>query len=133
MNLFKIFLTYVKTYYIGTDAKQPFFFAQLESVNERVLAMTEKASCGQESWYKVFSGDCRKHPAVIQLVQLFLLEQNLVEILFSQIDLAGDLYTLKKTQFDDTEKLRCMVADFDPDHISQYIDQIARNLRIKKN
>ena len=67
-------------------------------VNERVLAMIEKASCRQESWHKVFSDDCRKHPTVIQLVQLFLLEHNLVEILLTQIDLAGDTYTLKKTQ-----------------------------------
>ena len=95
---------------------EPLFDIAWWSGYERTRDQIEKASCRQESWHKVFSTDVRKHPSVIQLINLILLEQNLVEICIAQLK-SGDDFQIRKMQLEHMLKLQRLVRSFDEENL----------------
>ena len=81
-----------------------------------------------EAWHRVFQLEVSKHPSVLKLVTMFILEQSLTELFIEQLS-AGNFYKQKRCEINRTEELKAKCLKFDSNDLEDCLDQVSKVVR----
>jgi hypothetical protein len=118
----------METFYIGplehisqTRRKEGYFKRAYWNVYDRIMTDSPRTNNMVEAWHRVFQLEVSKHPIVLKLVTVFILEQSLTELFIEQLK-AGDFYKQKRSEINKTEEMKAKCLKFDSNDLEDYLN-----------